>query len=90
MKCLSWLEGGGRKSLVGREAEGETMFEGEKSWKMKSLGQKTRCWSKQEISTAPSDRNGDGRGIKEMREENTEVSCQILHGLYELLCQHKK
>lgn len=46
MKCLSWLEGGGRKSLVGREAEGETMFEGEKSWKMKSLGQKTRCWSK--------------------------------------------
>lgn len=37
------------------------MFEGEKSWKMRSLGQKPKC------GVAPSDKNSDRRGTEQMR-----------------------
>lgn len=64
------------------------MFEGEKWWKIRKLGQITRQWSKL-IALTPSDRNSDRRGMKEIRGK-TEASCSVLHGLYRLLCQHEK
>lgn len=64
------------------------MFEGEKRWKIRNLGQITRQWSKLKALT-PSDRNSGRREMKEIRGK-IEVSCSILHGLYRLLCQHEK
>lgn len=72
----------------GRQIEEQRMFEGEKSWKIRNSGQKTRQWSKLFALTL-SDRNSDRRGIREIRGK-TEVSCSILHGLYRLLYQHEK